>query len=44
MNTIDEISTLLQQGRAPKVQAMVAQAIAEGCEPKKFWRRVCLPE
>jgi corrinoid protein of di/trimethylamine methyltransferase len=36
MSTIDDISTLLQQGRAPKVQAMVAQAIAEGCEPQKI--------
>lgn len=36
MSTIDDISTLLQQGRAPKVQALVAQAIEEGYEPKKI--------
>lgn len=30
MSTLSEISTLLQQGRAPKVKALVQQAIDEG--------------
>ena len=30
MSTLTEISTLLQQGRAPKVKALVQQAIEEG--------------
>lgn len=30
MSTISEISTLLQQGRAPKVKALVQQALDEG--------------
>ena len=35
MSTIEDISTLLQQGRAPKVKALVAQALEEGIEPKR---------
>ena len=33
MGTLSEISTLLQQGRAPKVKAMVQQALDEGIAP-----------
>lgn len=36
MSTIEDISTLLQQGRAPKVKALVAQALEEGIEPKRI--------
>lgn len=36
MSVMDDISTLLQQGRAPKVQAMVAQAITDGYKPKEI--------
>ena len=34
MSILEEISTLLQQGRAPKVKEIVAQAIEEGISPK----------
>ena len=34
MSTINEISTLLQQGRAPKVKELVAKAIEEGIDPQ----------
>ena len=36
MGILEEISTLLQQGRAPKVKSLVAQAIEEGIEPQKI--------
>ena len=36
MNILQEISTLLQQGRAPKVKELVAQAIEEGFGPKEI--------
>ncbi|MDP4133484.1 MAG: corrinoid protein [Bacillota bacterium] len=35
MSILEEISTLLQQGRAPKVKELVAQAIEEGISPKE---------
>ena len=34
MSILQEMSTLLQQGRAPKVKELVAQAIEEGIAPK----------
>ncbi len=34
MALVNEISTFLQQGRAPKVKELVAQALEEGVEPK----------
>ena len=34
MSTLNEISTLLQQGRAPKVKELVAKAIEEGIAPQ----------
>lgn len=34
MSVLKEISTLLQQGRAPKVKELVAQAITDGVAPK----------
>lgn len=34
MNILEEISTYLQQGRSPKVQELVAQAMAEGIAPQ----------
>lgn len=34
MSILEEISVLLQQGRAPKVQELVSQAIEEGISPK----------
>lgn len=34
MAILEEMSTLLQQGRAPKVKELVAQAIEEGISPK----------
>lgn len=36
MGILDEISTLLQQGRAPKVKELVAQALEEGLSPKEI--------
>ena len=33
---LEEMSLLLQQGRAPKVKELVAQAIEEGIEPKRI--------
>lgn len=36
MTLLEEISALLQQGRAPKVKELVAQAIDEGLEPKQI--------
>lgn len=36
MSILEEISTLLQQGRAPKVKNLVAQAIEEGLAPQKI--------
>lgn len=36
MSILDEMSTLLQQGRAPKVQELVSQAIEEGISPKEI--------
>lgn len=35
MAILEEISTFLQQGRAPKVKELVQQAIDEGIEPQK---------
>lgn len=34
MNILEELSTLLQQGRAPKVKQLVAKALEEGVAPK----------
>ena len=34
MNILEEISTYLQKGRSPKVQELVAQAMAEGIAPQ----------
>lgn len=34
MSILEDMSTLLQQGRAPKVKELVAQAIEEGISPK----------
>lgn len=34
MSILEEISTFLQQGRAPKVKELVAQALEEGMEPQ----------
>lgn len=36
MSVLQEMSTLLQQGRAPKVKELVAQAIDEGISPKQI--------
>lgn len=36
MSILEEISTLLQQGRAPKVKELVAQALEEGLSPKEI--------
>lgn len=36
MNILEEISTLLQQGRAKQVKELAAKAIDEGIEPKKI--------
>ena len=36
MAILEEISTFLQQGRAPKVEELVQQAIDEGIEPQKI--------
>ena len=36
MAILEEISTFLQQGRAPKVKELVQQAIDEGIEPQKI--------
>ena len=36
MNILEEISTLLQQGRIPKVKELVNQALEDGIEPKKI--------
>jgi len=36
MSIIQEISTLLQQGRAPKVKELVQQAIDDGISPKEI--------
>lgn len=36
MSILEEMSTLLQQGRAPKVKELVAQAIEEGISPKEI--------
>ena len=36
MASLEEISTFLQQGRAPKVKELVQQAIDEGIEPQKI--------
>lgn len=36
MAILDEISTLMQQGRAPKVKELVAQALEEGIGPKEI--------
>ena len=36
MSILNEISTLLQQGRAPKVKELVAQAIEEGIAPQSI--------
>ncbi len=36
MAILEEISTLMQQGRAPKVKELVAQAIDEGIGPKQI--------
>lgn len=34
MSILDELSTLLQQGRAPKVKQLVAKALEDGVAPK----------
>ena len=36
MAILEEISTYLQNGRAPKVKELVQQAIDEGIEPAKI--------
>ena len=36
MSILQEMSTLLQQGRAPKVKELVQQAINEGISPKEI--------
>lgn len=36
MSILQEMSTLLQQGRAPKVKELVSQAIEEGIAPKEI--------
>jgi len=36
MSILQEMSTLLQQGRAPKVKELVGQAIEEGISPKQI--------
>ena len=36
MSILEEMSTLLQQGRAPKVKELVSQAIEEGISPKEI--------
>lgn len=36
MSILEEISTLLQQGRAPKVKELVMQALEEGVSPKEI--------
>lgn len=36
MAILEEISTYLQQGRAPKVKELVAQALEEGLEPQQI--------
>ncbi|MFA7636812.1 MAG: corrinoid protein [Monoglobales bacterium] len=36
MSVLQEISTLLQQGRAPKVKELVSQAIEEGLSPTQI--------
>lgn len=36
MAILEEISTLMQQGRAPKVKELVAQALEEGIGPKEI--------
>ena len=34
MSILEELSALLQQGRAPKVKQLVAKALEEGIAPK----------
>ena len=36
MSILDEMSTFLQQGRAPKVKELVAQALNEGISPQEI--------
>lgn len=36
MSILQEMSTLMQQGRAPKVKELVNQAVEEGIDPKKI--------
>ncbi|MGI5895931.1 MAG: corrinoid protein [Oscillospiraceae bacterium] len=36
MSILDEMSTFLQQGRAPKVKELVAQALDEGVSPQEI--------
>lgn len=36
MSILEEISGALQQGKAPKVKELVAQAIGEGLQPKGY--------
>lgn len=36
MAILEDICTLLQQGRAPKVKELVGQAIEEGVPPKQI--------
>lgn len=36
MSILEEISSILQQGRMPKVKELVAQALEEGIEPKEI--------
>ena len=36
MGILEEISSLMQQGRAPKVKELVQQAIDEGVSPKEI--------
>lgn len=40
---LNEISTYLQAGKAPKVKELVQQAIDEGISPRTFWRTACWP-
>lgn len=43
MAILEEISTFLQQGRAPKVKELVQQAIDEGTSRRKFLKKDCCP-
>ncbi len=38
MSILEELSALLQQGRAPKVKQLVAKALEEGIAPKDIFR------